>query len=483
MKNPKRFAAIFSIALLAGCMVGPDYQKPDAPAAPAFKELAGWKPATPLDAIDRAAWWSAYNDPLLDRLERQIDVSSQTLRQSEAAYRAAAASVGVARASLFPLLGLSAGTTQQNNSFGGVSGVGGGARISNSIEAAASWDADVWGRLKRLLESSVATAQISAADLANARLSIQIALATDYLALRGADELQRLLDQTVVEYEHSLQITQNQYRSGVAARADVITAQTLLESTRAQAINVGVARGQFEHAIAVLAGLPPSALSIPPGPLASEIPLPPPSIPSTLLERRPDIAAAERAMAAQNALIGVQIAAYYPDISLSALYGYVGNPLASLIQASNRVWSLGANAGQTLFSAGARPAAVAAAEANYDQAVAAYRQTVLTAFQQVEDALSTSRILQDQAVVEARAVALARQAVTISLNEYRAGTVAYTAVITAQATALADEQAEISVHAQRLQASVALIGALGGGWSTQDLVGAQTIIDSNPLYP
>ncbi len=474
-------ALLLLLAVLAGCMVGPDYERPDAPDAVTFKELAGWRPATPMDGIDASAWWSVYHDPLLDRLEASIDVSSQTVRQAEAAYRAAAGEVGIARASLFPLIGASTGASLQNGALGNFGG--NATRTTYSAEPTASWDADVWGRLRRLLESATATAQVSAADLANARLSVQIALATDYFALRGADDLQRLLDQTVKQYQQSLQVTQNQYDAGFAARSDVITAQTLLESTRAQAINVGVARGQYEHAIAVLAGLPPSALSIPPAGLPTKIAVPPATVPSALLQRRPDIAAAERVMAAQNALIGVQVAAYYPDVSLSGLVGYVGNPLGSLVQLSNRVWSLGAAAGQTLFSFGARPAAVAAAEAGYDQAVAAYRQTVLTAFQQVEDALSTLRILQDQAVVEARAVSLAQQAVTITMNEYRAGTVAYTAVLAAQATALADEQAEITIRAQRVQASVALIGALGGGWDASALPTSQQLHQMNPLYP
>ena len=481
MMRISRRAPLLLLATLASCMVGPDYQTPAAPDGGVFKELAGWTPATPMDGIDRSAWWSVYQDPLLDRLEQQIDITSQTVRQADAAYRAAAAEVGVARANLFPLIGATAGASLQNGALGNFGG--NSTRTTYSAEPAASWDADVWGRLRRELESTTATAQVGAADLANARLSVQIALATDYYALRGADELQRLLDQTVKQYQQSLQVTQNQYDAGFAARSDVITAQTLLESTRAQAINVGVARGQYEHAIAVLAGLPPSALSIPPARLPTTIAVPPTSIPSALLQRRPDIAAAERAMAAQNALIGVQIAAYYPDVSLSGLVGYVGNPLGSLVQVANRVWSLGAAAGQTLFSFGARPAAVAAAEAGYDQTVAAYRQTVLTAFQQVEDALSTLRILQDQAVVEAHAVDLARQAVTITLNEYRAGTVAYTAVLTAQATELADEQAEIAIRAQRVQASVALIGALGGGWDATALPTTEQLHQMNPLYP
>lgn len=470
-------------------MVSPDYKRPDAPVPVTFKETKGWKPATPVDEITRGAWWSVYHDPVLDGLERQVNISNQTVKEAEAAYRAAAAEVLVARASLYPVLGLGTGASRFGSGEGAASSArsgiitpsvtvpspttrsGGGTFTRNTydLQATFDWDLDVWGRIRRQIESSAAAAQLSAADLANAELSAQITLATDYFELRGSDALQRLLDDTVQQFERSLRITENQYNAGVAARSDVITAQTQLESTRAQAINVGVARTQFEHAIAVLTGHPPANLTLPPGRLATEVPVIPVSVPSTLLERRPDIAAEERAMQQENALIGVQIAAYYPDISLSALYGYSGSPLGSLIQASNQAWSLGAAASQTLFEGGLRPAQVRAARATYDQAVALYRQTVLTAFQQTEDSLSALRILQQQAGVQDNAVRLARQAVQIALNEYRAGTVAYTTVVTNQATALADEEAALSIQIQRLQASVALIGDLGGGWTASDL--------------
>ncbi|HST73792.1 MAG TPA: efflux transporter outer membrane subunit [Acetobacteraceae bacterium] len=442
-----------------------------------YKELNGWKPATPMDAIDRGAWWSVYRGPVLDGLERQVVISNQTVREAEAAYRAAAAEVKVARANLFPVLENNGGVTRSSGGGGSVSSSGSGGAVIPSVTipsgttsgGSSFGDGSSTSYSAQAIESGAAAGQVSAADLVNAQLSAQVAVATDYFELRGSDALQRLLEQTVTEYERSLRITQNQYNAGTAARSDVIIAQTQLETTRAQAINVGVARAQFEHAIAVLIGRPPAELTLPAASLAEDVPVLPPSLPSTLLERRPDIAAAERAMEDENALIGVQVAAYYPDISLSALYGYVGSPLGSLIQASNRVWSLGAAASETLFEGGARPAAVAAARATYDQSVATYRQTVLIAFQQVEDALSTLRILQQQAVVQDNAVRLARQAVQIALNEYRAGTVAYTTVVTDQATALADEQAALSFQSQRLPASAALIGALGGGWSASEL--------------
>ena len=329
----------------------------------------------------------------------------------------------------------------------------------------------------------MAAAQVSAADIVTAQLSAQGQLATYYFELRGEDSLQVLLDRTVHDYEHSLKITQNQYAVGVAARADVVTAQALLESTQAQAVAVAELRQQYEHAIAVLTGHAPSELTIAPAPLTQTVPVQPPGIPSALLQRRPDIAAAERLMKEENALVGVAIAAFYPDITLSALYGYSGNPIGSLISVANRVWSLGASASETLFEGGARTAAVAAARATYDQSVATYRQTVLTAFQQVEDELVALRVLEREAVVEDQAVASVRRAVAITLNEYQAGTVAYTTVITEQAMALADEETALTIRQSRLVASVALIQALGGGWDTTALPSAGSLQTNNPFLP
>jgi NodT family efflux transporter outer membrane factor (OMF) lipoprotein len=477
--------------LMAGCMVGPDYHAPDAPQSAAFKELAGWQISQPADAVDRGAWWSVYNDPVLDGLEKQIDVSNQTLKAAEASYRNAKALVDEARANLFPTLGVtgsatrsagssrSSGASSSNFSSGGS---GGGTYNNYALEASASWDLDVWGRIRRQVESNVAEAQASAADVASARLSAQGSLATYYFELRGEDSLQTLLDQTVADYQRSLKITQNQYGAGVAARSDVVAAQALLESTQAQAVAVAELRGQYEHAIAVLTGHAPSELTIAPAPLTAAVPLTPPGLPSALLQRRPDVAAAERAMQQENALIGVAVAAFYPDITLSALYGYSGNPIGSLISVANRVWSLGASATENLFEGGARSAAVAAARATYDQSVATYRQTVLTAFQQVEDQLVALRVLERQAAVEDQAVTSVRKAVEIAINQYKAGTVAYTTVITEQQMALADEQTALSIRQSRLVASVALIQALGGGWDVSSLPEAASL-HTNPLVP
>ena len=471
---------LFLCLALAGCMVGPDYRKPDAPASPAFKELAGWKIGQPADSAAKGPWWSVYRDAELDRLESMVAVSNQTVKQFEAQYRAAAAQVAVAKSGLFPAIGLSAGGSRNGGGSGSSSSFSHSATQYN-ITGSVAWDLDVWGRIRRLVESSTAAAQVSAADLANAQLSAQAALAVDYFDLRAEDALGQLLDQTAIAYQRTLQITENQYHAGTLSSIDYVTALAQLQSVQATAVAVGVQRQQYEHAIALLTGHAPSELTIAPGPLATEVPILPPGLPSTLLERRPDIAAAERTMQQENALVGVQIAAYYPDISLSALGEYAGYPLSQIISASNQIWSLGGAGNEILFNGGLRAADVAAARAYYDASVAAYRQTVLTAFQQVEDALSSLRILEQQARAEAIAVNSTQRAVAATLNAYRAGTVVYTSVITEQTQLLSNQQAALAVQQSRLVASVALIVALGGGWTTGDL--PQTIDTISPLTP
>jgi NodT family efflux transporter outer membrane factor (OMF) lipoprotein len=474
---------------LSGCMVGPDYHRPDAVISATFKESppAGWKLSSPGDAMDKGAWWSVYNDPVLDRLEREIDISNQTVKQAEAAYREAGSIVKVARGSLFPTVSVTPTATvvssgaKSSTVINGQSSGQSGARTNYSLEGDATWDPDVWGRIRRTVESDMASAQVSAADLANARLSAQAALATDYFELRSEDSLQALLNDTVTQDTRALQITQNQYSAGTAARSDVITAQTQLQTVQAAAINVGVARSQFEHAIAVLTGHPPADLSLDPAPLTNNVPVIPMTMPATLLERRPDIAAAERSMAQENALVGVAIAAYYPTISLTALAGYSGNPIGSLLNASNQLWSLGASATQSLYAGGAITAQVREARAAFDASVASYREVVLTAFQQVEDDLSGLRILEQQAAAEAIAVQSAQQAVQIAMNEYRAGTQPYTTVVTAQTTELTNQQTLLLVQQDRMIDSVALIEALGGGWDTTQLPDQHTL--RGPLIP
>jgi NodT family efflux transporter outer membrane factor (OMF) lipoprotein len=414
-----------------------------------------------------------------------VNVSNQTVKQFEAQYRNAVALVGEARAGLFPTIGISPSVTRSgsggrggslgsgsgSSSLGGGSGGGssGGRGTVYSITGTVSWEPDIWGSVRRQIESSVAGAQVSAADLANAKLSAQATLATDYFDLRAEDALTQLLTDTVAAYRRAMQITQNQYRAGTQASIDYVTALAQLQSTQAQLVGVGVQRQQFEHAIAMLTGHAPAEITIAPAPLAADVPVVPPGLPSALLERRPDIAAAERAMQQENALIGVQTAAYYPNISLSALGGFTGNPLSQLFTTANQVWSLGASASETLFNGGLRSASVMAAKATYDASVATYRQTVLTAFQGVEDALSDLRILELQAKAEATAVASTRRAVDATLNQYRAGTVAYTSVITEQTLLLGDQQTALGIQQSRLVDSVALIEALGGGWTTADL--------------
>lgn len=474
-----RLVALVMAAGLAACTVGPDYERPIAatPAAykeAAYKEIDGWQPSQPRDLADRGAWWSVYNDPALDQLERQVDISNQNLKAAEAAFRQARAIVAEARAGLFPTVAVDASAQRSGQGAGaGTSGatVSRGGRVQNqfSATAVASWELDVWGRIRRIVESDVASAQASAADLASARLSAQALLATDYFQLRVADELERLLDTTVEAFGRALQITTNRYQQGISARSDVASARAQYESTRSQAINVGVQRTALEHAIAVLTGKPPAELTIAAAPLAVGAPVTPPGLPSTLLERRPDIAAAERRVAAANAAIGVAVAAYYPAITLSASYGVVSTALDTLFSTASGVWAVGPQLAQTVFDAGLRSAQVEAARAFYDQDVALYRQTVLAGFQQVEDQLAALRILEQQAAVQDAAVAAAREAEQLIFNQYTAGTVAYTSVITAQTIALANAEAALTIRQNRLVASAILIEALGGGWDAAQL--------------
>ena len=449
-------AGIVIPALLAGCsMVGPDYLRPNVDTPAAFKELpkqAGWRTATPADGTPKGDWWAVFNDAELDQLENQVTLNNQTLKVSEANYRQAQAMMDEARAAVWP-------------SITGASGLNRGRQttaITNSATAnvTAGWTLDLWGKVRRGLEEQKATDAASAADLANAKLTEQAALAAALFNLRETDAMHDLLARTVSEYEKSLAIAQNQLNAGTVARSDVITAQAQVLAARVSLTNTGVARAQYEHAIATLIGKPPEEVSIAPRPLPRAIPKVPAAIPSTLLERRPDIASAERKMQAANAAIGVAMGAYYPDISLSGSYGVASN----LLKAGNPVWSIGMSLAETFFNGGLTDAQVKAARATYDAAVATYRQTVLTAFQQVDDQLATSRILAQQAGIEAQSVEASKQALEIALNEYKAGTQSYTSVVTAQAAALSSQQQALETTNQRLQSAIALIVALGGGW-------------------
>jgi NodT family efflux transporter outer membrane factor (OMF) lipoprotein len=489
-------------ATLSACTVGPNYVRPSAPTSVAFKEAPnpqnGWSPAQPMDAIQKGAWWSAFNDPVLDSLEKRVVINNQTVAGAEAVYREAQALTAADRASFFPTVsatgsgtrtgggggrGASTGLVTTGTSTGVVTGTGTGTTTTTTTGAivsnasittynaglSASWAPDLFGRIRRQVESDVAAAQADAAELANTTLLAQAQLAVAYVNVRILDEEKRLFDQTVADYKRSLQITENQYKAGVAARGDVITAQTQLITAQAQDADLGVQRAQNEHAIALLIGVPPAELTIAPVPLNSVVPVAPTGVPSTLLQRRPDIAQAERAVKSSNALIGVQVAAYYPDITLSGSYGFAATNLGHLFASSASAWSYGASLSETLLDFGARRARVQQAKAARDQSVAQYRETVLTAFQGVEDQLAALRILEGEATLRDQALTSAKQATQIALNEYRAGTQPYTTVVTAQATQLSAAQSVLAVLQARQTASVTLIEDLGGGWTNADL--------------
>ncbi|KIP15400.1 RND transporter [Burkholderia ubonensis] len=479
-RRPLAAAVAFATAvLLAGCAVGPDYHRPDTPMPAAFKEApAGWKVAQPADGADRGAWWRVYGDPQLDALIDKLNASNQTIAQSAAAYRQARALVAEARAAYFPTVGLTASGSRSRSpraslSSGSSSSFGGGSSgsIGNSYSVGldASWEPDLWGKVSRTVGAQRAGEAAAAADLANARLSQQATLAQTYFQLRTADTLQMLLDDTVASYARSLQLTQNRYAQGVAARADVIQAQTQLQSAQAAAIDNGVARAQYEHAIATLIGEPASTFSLPPLPLAAEPPVTPVGVPSALLERRPDIAAAERRAAAANEQIGVAISAFFPTLTLSAQGGVQSSVWSNLFTLPARFWTVGPQLAATLFDAGLRAAQTEAARATYDQDVAAYRLSVLTAFQDVEDNLASQRILAREIDVQRQAVDSAEHALAIVTNQYKAGTVDYLNVLTAQTTAFSAHQKLATIAGQRMVSSVGLVKALGGGWDVSQI--------------
>ena len=482
---------VFVVLLaLAGCAVGPDYVPEAAPTPTKFKELKDWKVATPADTLNRGDWWAFYRDSRLDLLIKQVEISNQTVAAAAAAYEQARALIRQAQSALFPVLNATYNATRAYNGPGaGAAGTIATAAVSGSYSStfvpqlSGTWDLDVWGKVRRQIESNTSAAQASSADLDNAKLSAQAALATAYFNLRAADSLRDLLDRTVVEYKKTLEIVRNQFNAGYSVTAaDVATAEAQVFTTEAQAINVGVQRAQFEHAIAMLIGRPPAELAIAPRLLAGNIPRIPVTVPSSLLERRPDIAAAERTMQEENALIGVAVAAYFPDISLSGMLGWTGtHPLP--FNVANQVWSLGAAGTQVLFEGGLRGAQVDAARAVYWQSVANYRQTVLTAFQQVEDELVAVRLLTQQLAVQQKAVKDARQAVTVYLNQFQAGTTAFTTVVTAEVLLLADEESELTIRQDLFLASVSLIEALGGGWDTALLPTQREMVKDFSLLP
>jgi len=450
--------------LLAGCAVGPDYVRPDMQLPPGFKEDPDWKPAQPSDGTTPAPWWTTFNDGDLDALATQVAVANQDVRVAEANYRESVALARQAFAGLFPVLSVDASITRSKGATGTTASRSIRPATFDSVTLGASWEVDLWGGLRRSLEAAQATARASQSDLAATTLSLQGQLVADYLSLRVADEQRRLLEDAVDAYEKSLELTESRYRAGVAARSDVSQARAQLEATRAQSIDVRISRAQLEHAIAVLVGKPPADFSIAPRPYQLQFPVVPALLPATLLERRPDVAAAERRAAAANAKIGVAQAAFFPTLTLSATGGFSAPSGASLFSVPFRVWSLGPALAEKLFDAGARSAAREQAVAGWDAATATYRKTVLSALQNVEDSLAALRILAQEAVVEAAAVKAAQESLASTISQYKGGTVSYLNVITAQTTELSSRQNALAIDGRRAAATVQLIQALGGGW-------------------
>ena len=468
-------ALLLAAPLVTGCVVGPDYSRPsvetplgykqggvreDSPAYVAARKK-GFREARPSDAVERGDWWRVFRDPNLDRLIRLVDVDNQSLRQAVANYRQARALVASAQAALYPTVIGAPSITR--------AGSGSTVRTSESLVGQASWQLDLFGGTRRTIESEAALAQSDAATIALTRLTIQAEVAADYLTVRYADSLQKVLDENVENFKKTAAITENQYAAGVAARSDVITAQTQVQTIEAQAIAVRLTRVQYVNAIATLIGRPPSEVSIPVGGISRNPPPVPVGIPGDLLERRPDVAQAERLVQAQSERIGVAVAAFFPTVTISAQGGVSGLTRTGLFSAANQFWSVAGSASEVLFDGGARTAALRSAEAGYDAQVANYRQVVLSAFAEVENQMAALRILGQQQSAQDKAVELSRKAVEITLNEYRAGTQNFTTVVTAQGLLVTNEINALQVRLSRFTAAVTLIRALGGGWDVRSL--------------
>ena len=484
------------LAMLAGCTVGPAYHPPAAPAAATYKELAvaggdgdtQWKVAQPDDAAIRGNWWELFNDPQLNALEQQVNVSNQNIAASFAAFLQARALVKEARSQYFPTLTTSPSVTRGRQPVATASGrtvtsgttsvtSASGLYTDYSLPFDASWTPDLWGRVRNTVKGDVAAAQASAADLQNTRLTAQAELAVDYYELRSQDAMVQLLDASVAAYQESLKLTQALYETGIDDDEAVAQAEVQLQTTQAQATNLAIARAQYEHAIALLVGQPASSFSITAevGPVKTDLPAIPVGVPSQLLERRPDIAATERLMAQANAQIGVATSAYYPTLTLSAAAGFESSSLASWLTWPSRFWSVGPSVAETLFDAGLRRATVQQYQAAYSQTVANYRETVLTAFQQVEDNLAALRILQQEIGQQDTAVASAQRLLAIATNRYQLGLDPYLDVITAQTALLSAQQTAVTLRLQQLTAAVQLIEALGGGWDVSQMPSSKAI--------
>jgi len=487
--KPSGAAVLAAVLALAGCTVGPNYKRPSAPTPPAFKEeppadfkeAQGWKIAQPNDGQIKGKWWEIYNDPALNALEEQVAINNQNVLQAEAQYREARAAVGIARAALFPTVSTSPAITESRASAGSsatAASAASGVHTFYTFPIDASWGPDLWGSIRRGVTAAVAQAQSSDADLESARLLYQSELAQDYFTLHGLDSDVELLTRTAKSYEEYLVLTRNRFAGGIASDLDVAQAESQLYATQTALADLGVARAQMEHAIAVLTGKPPAELTIGAMTLKTTPPPVPIALPSALLERRPDIAASERLAAAANEQIGIAKAAFYPSLSLAATAGVQSSRLTTWLSWPSRFFSVGPSIAETIFDAGRRRAQLAQTLAAYDAAVAGYRQTVLTAFQQVEDSLSTLRVLAEESVVAEQSVKSADRALAVSTAQYKAGTTAYLTVLTAQGTALAAERTQIDLLARRLEASVQLVVNLGGGWDTSQMPTRQDVVKS-----
>ena len=464
-------AAIIIMMSLAGCTVGPKYARPSVPTAPmdAFKEMGGWKTADPSDQLQRGAWWEIFGDEQLNALEGQLTISNQNLKVAQARFQQARAAIRFNRASQFPTISTAPGIASIRDSanrpyFKTTSATG-----DFVLPFDLSYELDVWGRVRRTVAASREDAQATAADLETVSLSLHAELAFDYFELRSADAQKQLLDDTVKAYQDALQLTINRFEGGAAPKSDVAQARTQLETTMVEDTDVSVAREQFEHAIAILIGKPPAALTLAPSPLHFEPPAISVGLPSQLLERRPDIAAAERRVAESNEQIGIARAAFYPTIVLSASAGFEGDSITNWFAWPSRFWAVGPSALETLFDAGRRRATSQAALANYDATVAGYRETTLTALQQVEDNLAALRILEQEAQQQKDATASAQESLQVFTDRYIGGADPYLQVLTAQTIALQNERNEVDILRRRMDASVLLIKALGGGWNVSDL--------------
>jgi NodT family efflux transporter outer membrane factor (OMF) lipoprotein len=474
-------AIALACAALTGCAVGPNYVRPSAPLSPTFKEAAGWSPAAPADTLDRGDWWTLFGDPILNGLAAKVQVNNQNVIAAEAAYREARAVVSEQRANLFPTVDLTGSGTRSGSGGGSKGGGGtvitgaggttivtggGGSSSSTQYRAGigATWEPDIWGAVRRGIEGAKSTAQATAAQLAAAQLSAQGELATDYFGLREADAEIAIDQATITAYQRALTIAQNRYNAGVTVRSDVYQATTQLANAQADLAGLSQQRANFEHAIAVLVGEAPGNFTLASAPWVGTVPAIPAVVPSTLLQRRPDIASAERKVQAANAQIGVQTAAFFPTVSLTGSYGYAASELGHLISSSNSLWSYGASVAETLFDGGARIARVKQAKATHDQTVAQYRETVLEALQDVENQLIATKVLAQQAALRVQASAAADAAERIVINQYQSGQISYTDVVTAETTAYTARRAVAQSAAQRQTTAVALIQSLGGGW-------------------